>query len=236
MPAGDAAQFVQPQQVLRNRRVVSPWSVESAIKDEIQIFDSGWGAAAWTVNLVVYIPFVAYESLKVTGFFWEPALPVKGSTDVGIYSYEGNKIVSTGPTPNANIRPPTASGTSTTTPLSLQVEGPGVRRTGPLTWAPDPTNQAFPGDDTGPGDMDDVAWYGNIVSVTIPGGERYWMAFGGNSTAGYTRANPTTQHLDMMGVKQQTSGWRNGLPQTATFGTPSDTLVPLFGFTSEPVV
>lgn len=63
-------------------------------------------SAAWTANLLYFVPFSIAAPIKVSRFFWHNGSTVAGNTDVGIYTLDGTtKLGSTGSTAN--------SGTST---------------------------------------------------------------------------------------------------------------------------
>lgn len=70
------------------------------------IVDNGLASAAWTANLLIFIPLLLVEPLLVSQFFWVNGATAQDNTDVGIYSFDGQtKFGSTGSTLN--------SGTST---------------------------------------------------------------------------------------------------------------------------
>lgn len=135
-------------------------------------------SGAWpSSNLAIYIPFQLKTSIQVYKLFTVNGATAANNFDIGIYSSDGAKIVSTGSTAE--------SGTS-----ALQVV--------------------------------------SITTTTIGPGN-FYLAMAVNGTSGtYLRNNSTTVNkLQMSGIYQQASAF--ALPATATFATPTQTYIPLFG-------
>lgn len=59
-----------------------------------------------TANLAIYIPFVIDEPLTVQRLFWANGTVASGNVDIGVYSVDGTRLVSSGSTaqsgPNAH--------------------------------------------------------------------------------------------------------------------------------------
>jgi hypothetical protein len=59
---------------------------------------------AWgTANLAYYYPIVLPEPCVITKLFWQNGTTVAGTVDLGWYTPEGGRIVSTGPQTQAGI-------------------------------------------------------------------------------------------------------------------------------------
>jgi hypothetical protein len=72
----------------------------------------------------------------------------------------------------------------------------------------------------------------NVTDFLIPPNRRLWLAFGCNSsTQTYDRINPIAGLMDLIGIKQQASGWSSGLPASITAAAPTVAYVPYCGFT-----
>lgn len=54
-------------------------------------------STAWgTANLAVYMPFFCPTLFKFSNFTWRNGATISGNLDVGVYSADGRKIISTG--------------------------------------------------------------------------------------------------------------------------------------------
>lgn len=77
----------------------------------------------------------------------------------------------------------------------------------------------------------------DVVDFTLPGNSRYWMTLGcDDGTHTFWRGNLLASGLDLIGVKEQLSGWSSGLPSSITLGIPTVSVFPLFGFTGRAVI
>lgn len=77
----------------------------------------------------------------------------------------------------------------------------------------------------------------NVTDFILPANKRFWMALGSDSaTQAYRSLDLVFEGLDFIGVKQQASGYSSGLPATATLGTPTVGVTPLFGFIGQAVI
>ena len=84
-----------------NNIIINPLSNECMGMDFLAM-DTGFASAAWTANLVLYVPLITVEPMVVSRFFWRNGITVGGNTDIGIYNEAGtSKLVSTGSTANA---------------------------------------------------------------------------------------------------------------------------------------
>lgn len=64
-------------------------------------FQAG-GSATWpTANLALYVPFRLAKPTVISSAFFESGAAASGNFDIGVYSADGTKIVSTGSTANA---------------------------------------------------------------------------------------------------------------------------------------
>lgn len=77
----------------------------------------------------------------------------------------------------------------------------------------------------------------DVADFYLPENSRLWLALGSDSgTQTYRSVSSIAEMQDFVGIKQQASGWSSGLPSSITFGTPTVTVVPHFGFTSSAVI
>lgn len=73
-------------------------SAEALGQDMLSVTTT-FASAAWTANLLVYVPFILAAPLIVSQFFWRNGSAVAGSVDVGIYTENGSlKLGSSGAT------------------------------------------------------------------------------------------------------------------------------------------
>ena len=79
-----------------------PWSLESIGIKIVSQGGTNIGSAASTAyptaNQAIYVPFYLTERLTVTQLWWVNGASVSGNVDVGIYSEDGRRLISTGST------------------------------------------------------------------------------------------------------------------------------------------
>lgn len=100
---GLVAEYRLPSLAARvNPITIGSWSAECASLVWSLAFTTNAASAAWTANLVTYVPFSLAFPLRVSQFFWYNGATVNGSTDVGIYAASGaTKLGSTTATGNS---------------------------------------------------------------------------------------------------------------------------------------
>lgn len=99
---GNAAWSISPPLAnLFNSITVNMLSPECLGADLMAVINRLSGAA-WTANLLTFVPLMTTRPLLVSQFFWHNGATVNGETDVGIYNADGTvKLGSTGPTTNS---------------------------------------------------------------------------------------------------------------------------------------
>lgn len=77
----------------------------------------------------------------------------------------------------------------------------------------------------------------NVTDFYVPANVRLWLALGcDSSTQQFFRSIAPIADQDYIGIKQQVSGWSSGLPASVTPATPTEAVLPTFGFTGKAVV
>ncbi len=114
----------RPNFLSHSPRVINPWSHEAIGS---KIYGMGGGNVTNvtsntfpTANLAILIPFQLPESTQVAQLFWHNGAAVSGNVDMGIYTADGRRLVSTGSTAQA--------GTSTHQAVDITdtILGPGL--------------------------------------------------------------------------------------------------------------
>lgn len=90
-----------------NTASITPWSLLESIGSKIagmNVSMTGAASAVWpSANLAVYVPFVLRRQITVTQLFWYNGATASGNVDVGIYTADGARIVSSGSTAQGTI-------------------------------------------------------------------------------------------------------------------------------------
>lgn len=90
-----------------NAAIITPWSAIESIGSKIAALNQALTAAAsaaWpSANLAIYVPFVLRRQITVTQLFWYNGATASGNVDIGIYSADGARIVSSGSTGQGTI-------------------------------------------------------------------------------------------------------------------------------------
>lgn len=95
-------QLSPPFMSLVDNITVHPFGPECLGQEIAAINNVTLGSAAWTANLLIFIPLMIAEPLTVSQFWWMNGATVNGNTDVGIYSEDGQtKFGSSGSTVNS---------------------------------------------------------------------------------------------------------------------------------------
>lgn len=77
----------------------------------------------------------------------------------------------------------------------------------------------------------------NVTDFYLPAHKRLWLAIGCDSgTQTFFAANLIVNLADYVGFKQQASGWSSGLPSSISLDTPTQAVLPNFGFTGRAVI
>jgi hypothetical protein len=76
--------------------ILSPWFAPPLTW--FQGNTSANGSMAWGItNLAMFFPFILPEPCMITKLFWQNGTTVAGTVDIGWYTAEGGRIISTGP-------------------------------------------------------------------------------------------------------------------------------------------
>lgn len=77
-------------------------------------------STAWgTANLGIFVPFWCPTVFKFTVFTWRNGATISGNLDVGVYSWDGTKIITLGSTAQAAGANAIQTGTVASTTLSI---------------------------------------------------------------------------------------------------------------------
>lgn len=100
--------FASPPTVPPYDRLVSQKTINAlgleCLESDIACGDLGLASAAYTANLLIFIPLIVTHATLVSQFYWINGATVDGasSTDIGIYTEDGaTKLGSTTPTTNS---------------------------------------------------------------------------------------------------------------------------------------
>ncbi len=88
--------------------VISTWSRFSGVNDYVNQGGAGLSQAArtWVANLAIYCPFWVPWHYPVKRMFWINGSSAGNLHDIGIYTWEGKRIISNGPVLGVNNSTP----------------------------------------------------------------------------------------------------------------------------------
>lgn len=78
----------------------------------------------------------------------------------------------------------------------------------------------------------------NVTDTVLPASQLMWLTLGSDSGTQTFASNTgvNVAGMDLVGVKEQLSGWSSGLPSSVTLGVPTIAVLPFFGFTGRSVI